>query len=148
MSTDNSRIWKVDFNLEVLNQTSQNTMVEACEIVFTDFGDDWLKATMPVNHKTVQPMRILHGGASVVLAETMGSVASILCLEDMSKSNIVGVEINANHLRSVPEGKMVTGTVRPVRVGRKLHVWQIEIHDEQERLVCTSRLTAMAVQRG
>ncbi|PHI19870.1 phenylacetic acid degradation protein [Lewinellaceae bacterium SD302] len=141
------RIWKIPFNLEVLNQTGQNTMVEACGIVFTDFGDDWLKATMPVNEKTVQPVRILHGGANVVLAETMGSVASILCLEDMNKSNVVGVEINANHLRSVPEGQSVTGTVRPVRIGRKLHVWQIEIHDEQERLVCTSRLTAMVVER-
>lgn len=122
-------------------------MVDACGIVFTDFGDNWLKATMPVNEKTVQPMRILHGGANVVLAETMGSVASILCLDDMNKQAVVGVEINANHLKSVAEGGTVTGTVSPVRIGRKLHVWQIEIHNEAGDLICTSRLTAMVIER-
>lgn len=142
-----ARLWKQDFNVEVLNQTGTNTMVDACGIVFTDFGDNWLKATMPVNEKTVQPMRILHGGANVVLAETMGSVASILCLDDMNKQAVVGVEINANHLKSVAEGGTVTGTVSPVRIGRKLHVWQIEIHNEAGDLICTSRLTAMVIER-
>ena len=139
-----SKIWKNPFNLEILNQTGQNTMVDHLGIVFTEFGDDYLKATMPVNEGTVQPMRILHGGASVALAETMGSVASILCI-DMNKKAAVGVEINANHLRSVPEGKTVTGIVKPIRVGRTMHIWQIDIYDELERHTCTSRLTAMVI---
>lgn len=140
-------IWKQPFDLPVLNLTGKNTMVEAAGIEFVDFGDDWLRASMPVSANTVQPMRILHGGASVVLAETMGSVASILCLPDMNKQAIVGVEINANHLRSVPEGGTVFGTVRPVRVGRTLHVWRIDITDEKDRLVCTSRLTTMVIDQ-
>lgn len=139
-------IWKNPFNLDILNQTGQQTMVDHLGIVFTEFGDDYLKATMPVNHGTVQPMRILHGGASVALAETMGSVASILCI-DMATKAAVGVEINANHLRSVPEGKTVTGIVKPIRIGKTMHIWQIDIYDEQERHTCISRLTAMVIDQ-
>ncbi|MEM9837452.1 MAG: hotdog fold thioesterase [Bacteroidota bacterium] len=141
-----AKLWKNPFNLEVINQTGHRTLVDHLGIEFVDFGDDFLKATMPVDVRTVQPMRILHGGASVALAETMGSVASILCI-DMSTQAIVGVEINANHLRSVPEGKTVTGIVKPIKIGRKLHIWQIDIYDEQDRLTCTSRLTAMVIEQ-
>lgn len=140
-------IWKQPFNLDTLNTSCRNTMVEATGIEFIEFGDNYLKASMPVDHRTVQPMRILHGGANVVLAETLGSVASILCLDDMNSQGVIGVEINANHLRSAYEGSVVYGTVTPVRVGRTLHVWQIEIRDAEEQLLCTSRLTTMVASK-
>ncbi len=133
-------IWKIKPSLDILNQSSKNTMVEHLDIVFSGIGDDYLEATMPVSHKTVQPFRILHGGASVALAETLGSVASNIIVSP-DNLQIVGLEINANHLKSAKEGQMVTGRVSPIRIGRKIHVWQIEIRDEQEKLCCTSRLT-------
>ena len=110
-------------------------------------GDDFITAKMPVDHRTVQPFRILHGGASVALAETLGSVAAILCLEPDSKKQVVGVEINANHLSSAREGTWVYGTVKPIRVGRTMQVWNIEIKDEKGKLVCISRLTIAVVER-
>jgi len=137
-------IWKQSFNLEGINQISQQTMVDHLGIEFTGFGDDYLEATMPVDHRTVQPARLLHGGASAALAETIGSVASYLCIEDISTHMAVGVEINANHLRSA-SGGLVKGRVSPLHIGRKLHVWNIDIRDEQERLICVSRLTIAVV---
>ncbi len=107
-------------------------------IEVTEIGDDFIKATMPVDHRTHQPFGLLHGGASCVLAETLGSIASTLCI-DPSKEMAVGVEINANHLRSVRSGH-VEGTVRPVHIGRTIHVWNIEIK-AGEKLICVSRLT-------
>ncbi len=142
-----TKIWRQPFSIELLHQMGANTMGDTLGMRFTNFGDDYLSATMPVNEHTVQPMRILHGGASVALAETLGSVASLLCLDDINKKSAVGVEINANHLRSVSEGGLVKGTVYPVRIGRTLHVWRIEIEDERGRPVCTSRLTVMIVDR-
>ena len=139
-------IWKQTFTLESLNTTGQQTMVEHLGIEFVEIGDDFLRARMPVDHRTVQPMRILHGGASVVLAETAGSLASVLCIDDLNLQTAVGVEINANHLRPATKG-FVYGTVRPVRVGRSMHVWNIEIHDEQDRLICVSRLTMAIIDR-
>ena len=115
------------------------------EIRFTELGDDYIKATMPVDARTHQPYGILHGGASVALAETMGSVAAQLCV-DSSRFYVVGQEINANHVRSVRSG-LVTGTARPLHVGRRSHVWDIRIEDEARRLVCISRLT-MSVLDG
>jgi 1,4-dihydroxy-2-naphthoyl-CoA hydrolase len=142
------KIWKQAFTLEGIQQLSQHTMVDHLGIIFSAFGDDYLEATMPVDHRTVQPARLLHGGASVALAETIGSVASFLCIEDINTHMAVGVEINANHLRSATSGK-VTGRVTPLRIGRKLHVWNIDIKDEQDRLICVSRLTiAVVAQRG
>lgn len=139
-------IWKQTFTLESLNTTGKQTMVEHLGIEFIEIGDDFLRARMPVDHRTVQPMRILHGGASVVLAETAGSLASVLCIDDLNLQTAVGVEINANHLRPATNG-FVIGTVRPVRVGRSMHVWNIEIHDEQDRLICVSRLTMAIIDR-
>jgi len=137
-------IWKRPFTLEGLNGLSANTLVEHLGITFTDYGDDYLCARMPVDKRTVQPMGLLHGGASVSLAETIGSVASVLCTKPEESSGVVGIEINANHLRSVRKG-YVTASCRPIRIGRKLHVWNIEIRDEQEKLVCISRLTTMVL---
>lgn len=138
--------WKQPFGLEILNQTSQQTMVSHLDITFTGFGDDYLEARMPVDHKTIQPMGLLHGGASCVLAETLGSVASYLCIDDPTKETAVGVEINANHLRPATKG-YVTGKVSPLKTGRKMHVWNIEIRDEEERLICVSRITIAIVPR-
>ncbi len=133
-------IWKVRPSLEILNETSKNTIVEHLDIVFSGIGDDYLEATMPVSHKTVQPFRILHGGASVVLAESLGSVASNIIAAE-NNQQIVGLEVNANHLRSAKEGEIVTGRVSPIKIGRRIHVWQIEIKNEAKKLLCTSRLT-------
>lgn len=124
-----------------------NTLNNALGIEFTEIGPDFLVASMPVNANTVQPFRILHGGASVALAETLGSVASTICIEDIARQTAVGLEINANHLKSVPEGGKVFGTVKPIRVGRTVHVWQIEIHNEKGELVCISRLTVAIIDR-
>lgn len=140
-------IWKQPFTLDSLNALNRNTMGETLGIVFTETGDDFIAATMPANHNTVQPYRILHGGASVALAETLGSVASTLCLGDLNTQTAVGLEINANHLKAVPEGSVVTGTCRPVRLGSQIHVWQIEIRDEKGNLSCVSRLTVAIVSR-
>jgi len=121
-----------------------NTMIEHLGIEFIELGDDFLRARMPVDHRTLQPAGLLHGGASVALAETLGSAASFLCV-DQSQFTVVGVEVNANHVRSARAG-WVTGTARPIHLGRSTHVWDIRIIDEEERLVCVSRLT-MAVVR-
>lgn len=140
-------MWKFPFTLEGIQALSQNTMVDHLGIEFTGFGDDFLAARMPVDRRTTQPMGLLHGGASVALAETLGSVASALCLEDPAKQSPVGVEINANHLRPVREG-FVYATCKPVRVGKTIHVWQIDIRDESGRLTCTSRLTIAIVDNN
>jgi 1,4-dihydroxy-2-naphthoyl-CoA hydrolase len=112
-------------------------------IVFTEFGDDFLRGTMPVVPHTRQPMGYLHGGASLVLAETLGSVAANFVV-DRSKQRCLGQEINANHLRPVSDG-LVTGTARPFHIGARSQVWSIEIRDPAERLVCVSRLTMAVV---
>ncbi len=137
-------IWKQEFTLEGINQISQNTLVDHLGIEFTGFGDDYLEATMPVDHRTVQPARLLHGGASAALAETIGSVASYMCIPDISTHMAVGVEINANHLRAVQAGTL-TATATPVHRGRTTHVWQVTITDEAGRRVCVSRCTLALV---
>jgi 1,4-dihydroxy-2-naphthoyl-CoA hydrolase len=139
------RIWKQDFSLEGLNEVSQNTLNSHLGIVFTEAGEDYLKARMPVWERTVQPMRILHGGASAALAETIGSVASLLCLERMGEQQAVGLEINANHLRPVHEGGWVEALCKPIHLGKTTHVWSIEIFDPKGKLCCISRLT-MAIR--
>lgn len=134
-------IWKQDATLESINDFSPNTIVELLGIRFTDIGEDYLKASMPVDKRTHQPYGLLHGGASVVLAETLGSTAAMLAAEPGNR--VVGLEINANHMRGVREG-LVVGTATPLHVGRTTQVWNIQIVDESDRLVCVSRLT-MAV---
>ena len=140
-------IWKRKPDLALLQSIGKNTMTDNLGIEYVEMGDDFITAKMPVDHRTVQPFRILHGGASVALAETLGSVAAILCLEPDSKKQVVGVEINANHLSSAREGTWVYGTVKPIRVGRTMQVWNIEIKDEKGKLVCISRLTIAVVER-
>jgi 1,4-dihydroxy-2-naphthoyl-CoA hydrolase len=138
-------IWFAPFTLDELQQYSRGTMTEWLDIQFTEIGPDYLRATMPVDHRTVQPFGLLHGGASVVLAETLGSVAAQHCV-DVGRYSCVGVEINANHVRSARSGR-VTGTARPLHVGRQLQVWDIRIEDDQGRLNCISRLTVSVLDR-
>lgn len=135
--------FRAPVSLDALNHLSRDTLVEHLGIVFTDAGQDWLRGTMPVEPRTRQPYGLLHGGASVVLAETLGSTAGNLCL-DPAQQMAVGLEINANHLRAVREG-MVTGVARPLHVGRGTQVWEIRIEDARGRLSCISRLTLAVV---
>jgi 1,4-dihydroxy-2-naphthoyl-CoA hydrolase len=125
--------------LEQLNTPTVPSLGDHIGLVFTGIGDDFLEATLPVDHRTIQPFGVLHGGANVVLAETLGSVASSLTL-DRTKQHAVGLEINANHLRSVREGK-VTGTAKPLHLGKTTQVWEIKIVNDAKQLCCVSRIT-------
>lgn len=126
--------------LDELNSMSSGTIAEHIGIIFTEIGDDFLVAKMPVDHRTYQPMKLLHGGASVVLAETLGSVASYLSIEKPLQKKVVGLEINANHVRAVHSGEVV-GKVTPIHIGRSTHIWDIRITTAEGKLVCISRLT-------
>ena len=124
---------------------SAKTMVEHLGITFTRFGDDFIEARMPVDHRTHQPLGLLHGGASVTLAETLGSMAAACCI-DMNKQYCVGLDINANHVKGVREG-FVIGITKPIHIGKKTHVWEIRITNEQQELVCISRITMAIIDR-
>jgi 1,4-dihydroxy-2-naphthoyl-CoA hydrolase len=126
-------------SLDQLNETSKNNMLSHLGIVFTAIGDDFIEATMPVDSRTKQPIGLLHGGANVVLAETLGSIAASLTI-NKEKQAVVGLEINANHLKSVREG-LVKGTAKPIHLGKSTQVWEIKIVNEANRLCCISRLT-------
>ena len=126
-------------SLDQLNTISKKTMVDHLGIEFTAVGEEYLEATMPVDHRTKQPMGLLHGGANVALAETMGSLAASMTI-DLSKQSVVGLEINANHVRGVKDGK-VKGIVKPVHVGKSTQIWEIKIYNESEQLCCISRIT-------
>jgi 1,4-dihydroxy-2-naphthoyl-CoA hydrolase len=135
-------IWKTPIDLEQVNRWSASTMMQTIGIRITEAGDDWLRGTMPVDARTHQPFGLLHGGASVALAETLGSTAALLTL-DTGKEVAVGLDINANHIRGVRSG-IVTGTAKALHLGRTTQVWEIRIENEEGSLVCISRLT-MAV---
>lgn len=140
-------IWKQKaVTTEGLNNFGLQNMPGHLRIEFIEVGDDFLIAKMPVDERTKQPMGLLHGGASAALAETMGSVASVLCIDDITKQSAVGVEINANHLRAARSG-FVYGRVSPIKIGRTIHVWRIQITDENQREICESRLTTMIIDR-
>ncbi|MGH8214146.1 MAG: hotdog fold thioesterase [Rhodanobacteraceae bacterium] len=139
------RIWKQQVDLATVNAWSRRTLMQAIDIRITEIGDDHLTGTMPVDDRTRQPYGLLHGGASVALAETLGSTAAMLCCDDDHAA--VGLDINANHLRAVRQGA-VTGTARPIHIGRSTQVWEIRIVDNADQLVCISRLTMAVVPRG
>jgi len=136
------KIWSTNFNVADLNNGSENNMTGHLGIEFTEAGEDYLAARMPVDQRTQQPAGLLHGGASVVLAETLGSVASHLVI-DLENYYAVGLDINANHLRGVTGG-YVTGIAKPIHIGGSTHVWEIKIYNEHGQITCISRLT-MAV---
>jgi 1,4-dihydroxy-2-naphthoyl-CoA hydrolase len=138
-------IWWRQPDLEHLNSMNEGTMGEALGMEFTNIGSDFLSIRMPVDERTKQPAGLLHGGASASLAETAGSVASYLCV-DPELFQVVGVELNCSHLRSARQG-YVTATCRPVRIGRSMHVWSIDIHDQAEKLVCVCRLTVTVLNK-
>jgi 1,4-dihydroxy-2-naphthoyl-CoA hydrolase len=134
-------IWKVKPSMDFFKSVSMPSMGDFLGIEVTEIGDDFITARMPVNERTIQPFGLLHGGASCVLAETLGSVAGTFCV-DATKQTIVGVEINANHIRSARSG-YVYGTVKPIHVGKTTQVWNIEIVNEEKQLVSVSRLTCV-----
>ncbi|MDW3191407.1 MAG: hotdog fold thioesterase [Cytophagales bacterium] len=134
-----------DLSIEALNDIGKNTMFDAIGIRILEVGKDYIKGSMPVNERTKQPMGLLHGGASVAFAETLGSIASTLVI-DISKKAPVGLEINANHIKSAREG-LVYGICRPLHVGSRTHVWEIKITNEQDQLVCVSRLTCSIIDQ-
>jgi 1,4-dihydroxy-2-naphthoyl-CoA hydrolase len=138
-------IWFKKYDDSIMQGMGMGTMMEHLDIQITEIGDDFISGTMPVDHRTKQPAGLLHGGASVVLAETLGSIAAFLVV-DPELYTCVGLDINANHLRAVKEGKVI-GTARPIHLGATTHVWSIEIKDENGRMVCISRLTMAVLQR-
>lgn len=138
-------IWKRSATPEELTEIGAKSLPGYLGIVITEIGADFLRATMPVNAHTHQPFGLLHGGASVTLAETLGSIGSMLCI-DVGRFMAVGQEINANHIRGMASG-VVTATARAFHLGRTSHVWHIELRDEREQLVCVSRLTMAVVER-
>ena len=138
-------IFNGELTLEMLNRRGANTLVENLGIEFTAIGSDYLEAKMPVDHRTQQPLGLLHGGASVALAETLGSVAATCCV-DIKTQYCVGLEINANHVKGVKSG-FVYGTTKPLHIGKKTHVWEIKIKNEEKELVCISRITMAVIDK-
>jgi 1,4-dihydroxy-2-naphthoyl-CoA hydrolase len=139
-------IWRSLQTLENLNGNREGTLIGTLGILFTEIGDDFVRGTMPVDARTVQPYGLLHGGASVALAETLGSMGAAMCV-DAAEYQVVGQEINANHVRAARSG-LVTGTARAVHVGGRTHVWSIEIVNDAQKLVCISRITMAVIKRG
>ena len=139
------KIWKKPISLEELARSRIDTMVGHVGIEFLEIGDDFLKGRMPVNAKTLQPYGIMHGGASCVLAETLGSIAANYCTSD-DKKVFVGLSINTNHIRMIKEGYVI-GRAYPIHLGRSTQVWDIRIEDEQGRLISVTRLTLASVDK-
>ena len=133
-------------SLARLNASSRDTLMEVLEIVYSDFGDNFLEATMPVSSRVHQPMGLLHGGATAALAESVGSAASAMRI-DLKTQAVVGMELSINHLRGVREG-MVTARAEAVHLGRSTHLWDIRIQDGEGRLVAVSRLSMMVLERA
>jgi 1,4-dihydroxy-2-naphthoyl-CoA hydrolase len=134
-----------DFSLEQLNALNKNTLGEHFGIVFTEIGPDFLRASMPVTPHNVQPLRMLHGGASVAFAETMGSLMGNMLVPEPGKQACLGLEINANHIRPVTEGNMVFGECKALHVGKTTMIFEIKINNQAGKLVCISRLTVAVV---
>ena len=139
-------IWFDGFPLDYANERSRDSLIAHLGIEVIEAGDDYLKARMPVDQRTKQPAGVLHGGASVALAETLASWGAAFAV-DRAKHHCVGIEINANHVRAISDG-FVIGTARPVHLGRRSHVWEIRIVDEQDRLVCISRITMFVMEKS
>lgn len=139
-------IWYKPVTLDELNKRSENTLAEFLGIKFTEIAEDTLTAIMPAMDRTKQPIGIIHGGANVVLAETIASTAANIVV-DLEKYYCVGLEINANHIRSVREG-IVTAITRPIHIGRTTHVWAIDIFNEAGKQTCVSRMTASVLSRN
>lgn len=140
------KIWQMEINLELIEARGKGTMVEHLGIEFIELGDDFLSARMPVDERTKQPLGIMHGGASCVLAETVGSTAANFCV-DLKKYYCVGLDINTNHIRSA-RGGYVVGVAKPFHLGKSTQVWGIEIRDEEKKLISVNRLTMAVLARS
>lgn len=138
-------VWQRNVTIDELNKMHENTMQSFCGIEFVEIGDDYIKARMPVNERTKQPHGLLHGGANVMLAESLGSIASVLCI-NLETHTCVGLEINANHLKAVRDG-FVYGITKPLHIGRSTQVWEIKIYNEDNKLTCVSRITNAILKR-
>lgn len=138
-------IWKTPIDMKSIAETRKDTLVELMGIEFTDYGDNFLKGRMPVDKRSHQPYGIMHGGASCVLAETLGSIAGNHCI-DYTKEYCVGLDINTSHIRSIKSG-YVYGTAKPIHLGKMTQVWEVRIEDEQNRLISLTRLTLAVLQR-
>lgn len=138
-------MWFKEFTVDDLNNRPKNHLGGLLDIKFTEIGDDFITGTMPVDERTHQPAGILHGGASVVLAETLGSIASYMCI-DPERYVAVGLEINANHLRPVKSG-LVTGICKIIHRGAKTHIWDIKLYDDRGKMNCISRLTVAIINK-
>jgi 1,4-dihydroxy-2-naphthoyl-CoA hydrolase len=141
-----ARIWHVEPDLGAMQRQSTGTLSDVLGMTIDEIGADFVRGSLPVTRRVLQPFGLLHGGASMVLAETLGSIGATLTV-DLTKVLCVGQEINANHLRGVREGDVITGIARPVHLGRSSQVWSIEIRDSRQRLVCMSRFTVAVVAR-
>jgi 1,4-dihydroxy-2-naphthoyl-CoA hydrolase len=139
-------IWRSPRTVEELNGSREGTLIANLGILFTEIGADFVRGTMPVDTRTAQPYGLLHGGASVALAETLGSMGAAMCV-DAAEYQVVGQEINANHVRAARSG-LVTGTARAAHLGGRTHVWTIDIVNDAQKLVCISRITMAVIKRG
>ena len=139
------KIWQIEISLALIETRSKNTMVEHLGIEFTDIGDDYLTARMPVDSRTQQPLGIMHGGASCVLAETVGSTAANFCV-DQKHFYCVGLDINTNHIRSAKDGYVIA-IATPYHLGKSTQVWSIEIRNEKQQLISINRLTMAVLAR-
>lgn len=139
-------IWKKKLTQPQIQQLQEDTMLNHLGIKVLEIGNDYVLSEMPIDTRTVQPQGILHGGASAALSESMGSIASSMCI-NMNEEIPVGIEINANHLRQ-GRGEKVTAKTTPIKIGRKIHVWNTEIFDQQNKLLCVSRLTVMIIKKN
>lgn len=138
-------VWKTATTIEQIRERSKDTLMEHLGIEYLEIGDDYLKARMPVDHRTRQTAGILHGGASAALAETLGSIAAGLCVDRETK-RIVGLEINANHIRPVRHG-WVTGVTTPIHIGNTTQIWEIRLTNDEGKLTCVSRLTVANIDK-
>jgi 1,4-dihydroxy-2-naphthoyl-CoA hydrolase len=138
-------IFNKEITVESLNKLAANTLAQTIGIEFTLIGEDFLEAKMPVDHRTHQPMGLLHGGATIALAETLGSVAATCCI-DTEKQFCVGLEINANHLKGVKNG-FVKGVTKPLHIGKKTQVWEIKVTNDTDDLICISRITVAVLDK-
>lgn len=138
-------IWKIPFTIEMINERNKNTMVDWLGIEFTEIGDNYLIARMPIDHRTKQPFGIMHGGASAALAETVGSIAANYAV-DQAHHQCVGLDLNTSHLKMVQEG-YVYGVAKPIHLGKKTHVWEVRTYNEQKQLVSQSRMTMYVLDK-
>lgn len=136
-------LWESPASPDDINERLANSMAGNLGIIFTEVGDDYLKATMPLHHLTKQHMGFMHGGANVVLAETVANIGSILCCED--GQTVVGLDINANHIR--PGNSAVTAIAKPIHIGRSTMVWEVKIYDDANKLTCVSRFTGAVIPK-